>query len=230
MRNKGLNMETVWADVDTYFERTFIGEDEALAFALQNSKENGLPSISVSPCQGRLLQILAAGTGARRILEVGTLGGYSTICLARGVGEGGRIVTIEVNPEHARVAGENLRNAGLDQVVTIKVGDARDKLQELVDGGTEPFDLVFLDADKQGNPVYLQYVLQLARPGTLIIGDNVVRHGGVVDPASDDAGIVGTRKFCEDQGADPRLVATGIQTVGAKGYDGFTIAVVRGEA
>ena len=220
-------MESTWTDIDSYFEDLYVGHDEALEYTLRNSREKGLPEISVSPCQGRMLQILAVMSGARRVLEVGTLGGYSTTWLARAVGPAGRGVTIEANALHAEVASENLRHAGVNEVVTQLQGDAREVLSTLVEEGSEPFDLVFLDADKEANPVYLGYALKLSRPGTVIIGDNVVRGGKVLDDSSDDPAVTGTRQFCSDQAADERLLATAVQTVGVKGHDGFTLSVVK---
>jgi predicted O-methyltransferase YrrM len=220
-------MEEQWTEVDRYFEGLFVGKDQALEHALDNSRARGLPAINVSPCQGRLLHIIAVVRGARRVLEVGTLGGYSTICLARGVGPDGRVMTIESKPEHADVAEENLRHAGVAGWVTVLRGNAREVLDGLVQEDPEPFDLIFLDADKPGNPVYLAYALKLARSGTVIIGDNVVREGRVTDAEANDEAIVRTREFCRAQADDQRLLATAIQTTGVKGWDGFTMAVVR---
>jgi predicted O-methyltransferase YrrM len=207
---------TGWEDVDRHLERLLVPP-------LEEFDPAGLPPHEVTPLQGRLLELLARLAGARSILELGTLGGYSTIWLARGLAEGGRLVTLEASPEYARVAQANLERAGLTGVVDLRVGPAIETLPEL----EGPFDLIFIDADKRSNPEYLDEALRLSRPGTLIVADNVVRAGAVADPAADDDSVTGVRRFLELVGAHPRLDATAIQTVGAKGWDGFALALVR---
>jgi predicted O-methyltransferase YrrM len=219
--------ERTWAEVDNYFARTLLPEDPVLEEALEASAAAGLPVHQVSALQGQLLSLLATMVQARRILELGTLGGYSTIHLARALPAGGRLITIEAAPRHAEVAVGTLIRAGLSDRVDVIVGNALDALPALV--AEDPFDLVFLDADKAGNPDYLQWSLRLTRPGSIIVADNVVRGGEVLDSASTDPSVVGIRRFTELLGAEPRLAATAIQTVGAKGYDGFAIAVVIGQ-
>lgn len=214
--------DPAWGAVDAYIGDTLLGSDAALAATLTANAAAGLPDIDVSPAQGRMLHLLARMAGARRILEIGTLGGYSTIELARAVGEGGRVVTLEVDPHHAEVARANLNGANVGDRVDVLIGPAIETLATL-DG---PFDLVFIDADKQNNAAYVREALRLSRPGTTIIVDNVIREGGVLDRDSGDPRIVGTRALFEMVGAEPRLSATAIQTVGAKKWDGFLIAVV----
>ncbi len=218
---------SAWEDVDEYLAGTLLGEDEVLEQVLDENQAAGLPEIDVSPLQGALLTVLARAVAARRVLEVGTLGGYSTVHLARGLAPGGRVVTCELDPRHAEVARRNLERAGVADVVDVRVGPALDTLDALVAEGAAPFHLVFLDADKQGNPDYLERALRLVRPGSLIVGDNVVRDGRVADAGSDDPAVTGARRFLQALGEDPRLDATAVQTVGAKGWDGFAIAVVR---
>jgi predicted O-methyltransferase YrrM len=210
-------------DVDAFLDSTVVGDDQALAAALQASDAAGLPQIAVSAQQGKFLCLLAGAIGARRILEIGTLGGFSTIWLARGAGPQGRVVTLEYEPKHAEVARANLDGAGVADRVEVIVGAALDTLPTLTDG---PFDLIFIDADKPGNPVYFDHAVRLSRPGTTIIVDNVVRDGGVLDPDGDDA-IKGTRALFDKLAADDRVTATALQTVGAKKWDGFVMAVVR---
>jgi predicted O-methyltransferase YrrM len=190
--------------------------------ALDASRAAGLPPHDVSPSQGRLLELLARIQGARAILEIGTLGGYSTIWLARALPEGGRLVTLEADPAYAEVARGNFARSGLANVVELRVGPALETLPQL----QGPFDLVFIDADKRNNPAYLGWALELSRPGTLIVADNVVRGGALVDEASEDPAVQGVRRFHERLAAEPRLTGITIQTVGSKGYDGFTIALV----
>jgi predicted O-methyltransferase YrrM len=206
---------TAWDDVDRYFERLLVPPLDGFDAA-------GLPPHEVTPLEGRLLEVLARLAGARSILELGTLGGYSTIWLARGLGDGGRIVTLEVSPEYARIARENLVRAGLADVVDLRVGPALETLAQL-DG---PFDLVFIDADKRSNPEYLDEAVRLSRPGTLIVADNVVRSGAVADPDRNESSVRGVRRFLELVAEHPRLDATAIQTVGAKGWDGFALVLV----
>jgi len=217
-----------WTAVDRYFADLLLPADEALDAALESAARAGLPAIHVSPLQGRLLELLARAQGARRILEIGTLAGYSTIWMARALPPGGRLVTLEADARHAGVASENLARAGLAEVVELRLGPALETLPRLAAEGAGPFDLVFIDADKPSYPEYLEWSLRLTRPGSLIVADNVVREGKVVDAASTDPNVLGTRRFNERLAAEPRLRATAVQTVGTKGYDGFAIAVVVG--
>ena len=213
-----------WNEVDAYIGERLLGEDEALIAALAANTRAGLPQIDVSPPQGKMLHLFARMAGAQRILEIGTLGGYSTIWLARALPAGGRLVTIEVDAHHAEVARENLRQAGVDAVVEIMAGAALDVLPSL----TGPFDLVFIDADKQSNAAYVEHALRLSRPGTAIIVDNVVREGQILDDASADPRVTGTRALFDYVASEPRLSATAVQTVGSKKWDGFLLAVVDG--
>lgn len=215
-----------WSEVDDYLSGHYLPEDPVLEAALAASAEAGLPQIQVSPLHGKLLLLLAKATGARRILEVGTLGGYSTIWLARGLPPGGRLITLELEPAHAEVARSNLARAGLAAVAEVRVGSALDSLAGLAAEDSGPFDLIFLDADKPNTSTYFGWALKLSRPGTLIVVDNVVRRGEVADPDSDDPRVEGMRRFHERVAAEPRVTATTIQTVGSKGWDGFTLAVV----
>jgi predicted O-methyltransferase YrrM len=215
-------------DVERYFTGLLVPPDPALDAALESAAAAGLPPHSVSPVEGRMLTILARLQGASAILEIGTLGGYSTICLARGLSAGGRLVTLEADPRHAVVARASIARAGLAASVEVRVGQALETLPQLAAEGQGPFDVVFLDADKQHNPDYLRWALELSRPGTLIVADNVVRGGDVADPASHDPMIEGVRRFTELLAAEPRVIATAIQTVGSKGHDGFALAVVTG--
>lgn len=214
-----------WQAVDDYIAGKLLGADDALAATLANNAKQGLPPIDVSPAQGKMLFLLAQMAGARRILEVGTLGGYSTIWLARALPEGGKLVTLELEAHHAAVARENIENAGLSAKVDIRVGPASEGLAAMVDEA--PFDLVFIDADKQSNAHYVEEAIRLGRSGTVIIVDNVVREGGVLEADSDDERIVGTRALFDMLSADARLDATAVQTVGAKKWDGFVLARVR---
>ena len=208
------------AEVDRYIAERLIPDDPSWVLAANAAA--GLPSIDVSPAQGRFLALLVRITGARRVLEVGTLGGYSTLWMARALPEGGHLTTLEADPHHARVARANLGQAGLSTRVTLAEGPARDTLPRL----EGPFDLVFIDADKPGNPTYLKEAVRLARPGTVIVLDNVVRDGRVVEADSRDASVQGSRAAFDLISAHPRLTATALQTVGAKGWDGFAMAVV----
>ena len=214
-----------WQAVDDYVVDHLLGADDALAAALANNEARGLPPIDVSAPQGKMLFLLAQMAGARRILEVGTLGGYSTIWLARALPEGGRLVTLELDPHHATVARENLERAGVSDKIDIRTGLAADNLAEMVTG--DPFDFAFIDADKQSNALYVSEAIRLGRPGMTIVVDNVVRDGGVLDADSADERIIGTRTLFDMLGADPRLDATAVQTVGSKGWDGFILARVR---
>src|SRR6266498_5837939 len=216
-----------WTAVDDYITDLFVPPDPVLDTAIQATSDAGMPLINVAPNQGKLLHILALAHGARSVLEIGTLGGYSTIWLARALPAGGRLVTLEANPKHAEVAFANIVRAGLASVVDLRVGKAVDILPRLAAEGIAPFDLIFIDADKPSNPEYLGWSLKLSRPGTVIIGDNVVRNGAVTDSSSTDPNVQGVRRFLELISSDPRLSATALQTVGSKGYDGFAIAIVQ---
>ncbi|HTW92296.1 MAG TPA: O-methyltransferase [bacterium] len=218
--------QELWTSVDGYVNGMVVRQDEVLAEALAASDAAGLPRISVSPSQGKLLHLLARAIGARNILEIGTLGGYSAIWLARALPEGGRLVTVEVDPKHAAVAGKSIARAGLTSLVDLRVGRALDVLPQIAAEGRGPFDLVFIDADKTGNPDYFAWALRLTRPGSVIIVDNVVRKGAVIDGESTDPNVQGVRRLNELIAREPRVSATTIQTVGAKGYDGFTLALV----
>jgi len=214
-----------WQAVDDYIAGKLLGEDEALAAALANNAAQGLPPIDVSAAQGKMLFLLAGMAGATRILEIGTLGGYSTIWLARALPEGGALVSLELDPHHAAVARENLARAGVSDRVDIRVGPAADSLAAMT--ADAPFDFAFIDADKQSNAHYVSEAIRLGRAGMTIIVDNVVREGGVVDANSGDERIEGTRALFDMLQGDPRLDATAIQTVGSKGWDGFVLARVR---
>ena len=216
----------LWDEVDRYTAGLLVGEDEILAGALAAGVEAGLPPIAVSPNQGKLLHLLARIHGASRILELGTLGGYSTIWMARALPGDGRLVTLELDPAYAAVAGASIERAGLSERVQIRVGPAADSLRALLQEGVERFDMVFIDADKQSTPEYFALALELCRAGGIIVVDNVVRDGAVADPASADTGAQGMRRFLELAAAEPRVSATTIQTVGSKGYDGFVLALL----
>jgi predicted O-methyltransferase YrrM len=219
--------EELWAEVDEYLAERLIPADAALTAAREANAAAKLPAIDVSPTQGKFLYLLAKIQGARRILEVGTLGGYSAIWLARALPEGGRLVTLEIEKRHAEVALKNIERAGLSGRVELRLGPAAESLAALAAEGAEPFDLIFIDADKPNNPVYLEWAMRLARPGTLVIVDNVIREGAVIETESTDASVRGTRRLFDLIATDPRLDATALQTVGSKGYDGFVVAVVR---
>ncbi|MGD0637979.1 MAG: O-methyltransferase [Nitrososphaerales archaeon] len=215
-----------WAAVDAYITNLLVHQDEALEAAVEESRAAGLPAINVTPTQGKMLHILARMHGARDILEIGTLAGYSTIWLGRALPAGGRLITLELDPKHIRIARSNIARAGLDAVVEVKQGRALDTLAQLVAAGRKPFDLIFIDADKGSLPDYFAWALKLSHPGTLIIVDNVVRDGMVLDASSTDPDIQGVRSFNEAVAAEPRVTATEIQTVGTKGYDGFALVLV----
>ena len=215
-----------WITVDQYIENLFTPPDPLLDAALKSSVAAGLPAIQVSPAQGKLLHLLARAHGARRILEIGTLGGYSTIWLGRALQPDGNLITLEVDPRHAEVARTNIARAGLAGLVELRLGPALETLPTLVTEGKGPFDLIFIDADKPGYSDYLGWALRLVRPGSLIIADNVVRTGKITDASSNDANVQGIRRFNKLLAAEPRVSATIIQTVGSKGYDGFAMAVV----
>ncbi len=215
-----------WTAVDNYFASLLAPEDALLRAALEANNTAGLPAIDVSPLQGKFLQLLVQITHARRVLEIGTLGGYSTMWMARALPPDGRIVTLEYSPTHADVARANLLRAGLLDRVDLRIGRALDLLPTLAESGAAPFDLVFIDADKRSNPDYLDWALRLSRPGTVIAVDNVVRNGAIVNGKSRDPDVIGTRRMTEQIAAHPRLSATVLQTVGDKGYDGIALAVV----
>ena len=218
-----------WTAVDRYFSETLVPSDPVLDAALKANAKAGLPNIDVAPNQGKFLQLLVQLRGARRILEIGTLGGYSSIWMARALPADGRLTTLEFSPKHAEVARANIARAGLEKIVEIRVGPALETLAKMEKESTEPFDLIFIDADKPNNPNYLPFALKFSRPGTLLIGDNIVREGEVADPTSTDPNVQGQRRFLEMMAAEPRLSATALQTVGSKGYDGFAMALVLGE-
>ena len=218
--------QEVWNAVDSYITNMLVGSDASLDAALQASADAGLPPIAVAPNQGKLLHLLALASRARNILEIGTLGGYSAIWLARALPSDGRLITLEADPKHAEVAQANIDRAGLAELVEIRLGAALDTLPELATEAAGPFDLVFIDADKPSTPEYVSWALRLSRPGSLIVIDNVVRDGTVADAASDDASVQGMRRANELLASDPRVTATALQTVGTKGYDGFAIGFV----
>jgi predicted O-methyltransferase YrrM len=224
--------QDLWTAVDGYINEHLLPVDPALDAALAAADAAGLPPIAITPNQGKLLELLARIHKAQSILEMGTLGGYSTIWLARALAEGGRLVTLERDPSYAELAEANISNAGLAEVVDVRVGPALETLPELHEQGAGPFDLIFIDADKQNYPGYLEWSLRLSRVGTVIIGDNVVRSGAILDPGAEDPSFgdggvaAGVRRFYEMLAAEPRVTATAVQTVGAKGHDGFAVALV----
>lgn len=215
-----------WTEVDRYITDRLVSPDSALNAALEASEAAGLPAISVTPNQGKLLQLLARLQGARAILEIGTLGGYSTIWLARALPAGGRLITLEADPKHAEVARANISRAGLSGTVELRLGPALEILPQLAAEGHGPFDLIFIDADKPNTPEYFVWALKLSCLGSLIIVDNVVRSGAVADPESEDPDIQGMRRFFDLIAKERRVSATALQTVGSKGYDGFALALV----
>jgi predicted O-methyltransferase YrrM len=217
--------EELWTAVDRFLGDLLAPADVALEEALAASAAAGLPAINVSPAQGKLLHLLVRAIGARNVLEIGTLGGYSTIWLARALPGGGRVISLEADARHAEVARANIARAGLETRVEVRLGMALDLLPGLA-GRAEPFDFVFIDADKPNNAAYFDWALKLSRPGSIIVVDNVVREGDVIDAADDSPTVQGVRRFLERLAAEPRVSATAIQTVGAKGYDGFAIALV----
>ncbi|MEU5156825.1 O-methyltransferase [Glycomyces sp. NPDC021274] len=218
--------QSQWTEVDAFLSSLLVGEDDTLAEATAAAQRAGLPPISVSAAQGKLLYLLAKTLGAKRVLEIGTLGGYSAIWMARALPKDGHLVSLEYSPRHAEVASGNIARAGLVGIVEIRVGAAAESLPKLAAEGGEPFDMVFIDADKGGYPDYLDWSLQLTRPGGLIVADNVVRGGAVADGLSRDPNVQGVRSYLEKVAADPRLEGTVMQTVGVKGYDGLSIARV----
>lgn len=220
--------EALWTAVDQYITDMLVPTDSALDAAVEASNAAGLPAIAVTPAQGKLLHLLARLQGARRVLEIGTLGAYSTIWLARALPADGRLVTLEVNPEYAKIAQANISRAGLDAIVDLRLGPALDTLQQIAAEGGGAFDFIFIDADKQNIPRYFDFACRLSRPGGLIIVDNVVRDGRVIDSKSHDPDIQGIRRFNQMLAATQGVFATAIQTVGAKGHDGFAIVLVTG--
>ncbi|GAA4049247.1 O-methyltransferase [Streptomyces shaanxiensis] len=216
----------LWDDVDQYFSAHLSPDDDVLQAALRDSEAADIPMISVTAPQGKLLQLLAEIQGARNILEIGTLAGYSTIWLARALPADGRLISLEYDPKHAEVATRNIARAGLDKIVEVRLGAALESLPKLADENPAPFDLVFIDADKVNNPHYIEWALRLTRTGSLIVVDNVVRGGRVTDAASTAPDVQGTRAAIELIGSHPRLTGTAVQTVGSKGYDGFALARV----
>lgn len=214
--------------VDEYFTELLLADDTIPAKVLAHCEAHAMPAIHVAPNQGKLLNLLVRIKGARRVLEVGTLGGYSTVWMALGMGPAGRLLTLDFDENYVKVAQESLRIAGVEDQVEIRVGRAMDSMQALIDEGAAPFDFIFLDADKENNPRYLELALQLSAPGTVIVGDNVVRQGQILDAHSDGSNIKGLRRFFDDTAANKNLSATAFQTVGSKGWDGMSIAIVNG--
>lgn len=214
----------LWQAVDDYFISQFVKRD--FTEALERSQHAGLPEHHVSPLQGMLLHLFVRGMNAKRVLELGTLAGYSSLWLAAALPENGLLVTIEADPTHAAVAAENFATAGMSERIQLMQNDARLALEQLIADDTSPFDVIFIDADKPNNPIYLALALRLAKPGTLIIGDNVVRDGQVANADTTDDKVEGVRQFCADLGSHPRLISTALQTVGSKGHDGFTLSLV----
>jgi predicted O-methyltransferase YrrM len=219
-------MQELWTEVDDYYGDLLAPSDETLDAVLAANEQAGLPAIGVSRLQGKFLEVLVRISGARRVLEIGTLGSYSTIWMARALPQGGHVVTLEFDPHHAEVASANLKLAGVADRVDLRLGRAIDSLPKLVGTADAPFDLIFIDADKESYSEYLDWSLKLSRPGTVIVADNVVRKGKIVDPECDDPRVEGIRRFAARLAAEPCLSATALQTVGAKGYDGFVLAVV----
>ena len=218
-----------WTKVDQYYSDLFMARDPVLEQALADSAAEGLPVINLAPNQGKLLFLIAKAAGARKILEIGTLGGYSTIWLARALPPDGRLITLELNSKHAEVARKNIARAGLKDVTEVRQGPALGSLEQLVTERAGPFDFIFIDADKPAYTEYFQWSLKLSRPGTLIIADNVVRNGAVADPATKDDLVLGIRRFNDAVAKEKRVSATALQTVGSKGYDGLVMALVNGE-
>ncbi|QHW34033.1 O-methyltransferase [Paenibacillus rhizovicinus] len=223
-----MHANTTWSLVDNYMTERLIPRDDVLEQVMAANQREELPPIDVSASQGKLLQLLARMTNAKRILEIGTLGGYSTIWMGKALPADGKLVTLELDPKHAQVAQANIALAGLSRLVEIRVGVALEQLAKLEEEGTEPFDLIFIDADKPSNPAYLQWALRFSHPGTVIVGDNVVRDGEIINRHSTDPRVQGIRTFYDMLAAEPRISATAIQTVGSKGYDGFMIGIVNG--
>ncbi|WP_456271122.1 O-methyltransferase [Bacillus sp. AK031] len=222
-----MDLMNKWEQADQYFSEKLLGEDSIMESILKRNKESGLPEIDVSPNQGKFLHLLVKLNGARRILEIGTLGGYSSVWMGRALPEDGQLVTLEYSEKHASVAEENIRSAGLENKISIMTGPALDTLPTLKEKGYPEFDLIFIDADKPNNPHYLNWALEFSRPGTVIICDNVVRKGNVIDEHSEDPSIIGTRQMIDLLSGNPRIDSTAVQTVGSKGYDGFVIGIVK---
>jgi predicted O-methyltransferase YrrM len=218
--------EDLWSTVDDYISDKLVNSDSALAAALETSQAAGLPAINVSPNHGKLLHILARLVNARAILEIGTLGGYSTIWMARALQPGGRLITLEYDPKHAELARANIARAGLQHSVDVRLGAALETLPKIAAETIGPFDLIFIDADKVNTPDYFKWALKLSRIGSLIVVDNVVRKGEVANAKTDDPAVQGMRRFIDVAAAEPRVMATALQTVGGKGYDGFSVALV----
>lgn len=221
-----MNQTNTWDRVDQYITERLIPHDAVLEEVLSANQQAELPPYDVSPSQGKFLNLLVQMKGARRILEIGTLGGYSTIWMARALPSDGKIVTLELDPFHAEVAQANLSLAEVDHLVELRVGDALEQLAQMKQEDVEPFDFIFIDADKPNNPNYLKWALQLSHPGTVIIGDNVIREGEVINEYSQDPRVVGVRAFYDLLANEPRISSTAIQTVGSKGYDGFVLGIV----
>lgn len=219
--------EKVWNEVDNYITDLFIESDNILELSLKESNDNGLPPHNVSSTQGKFLHMLALIKGAKNILEIGTLGGYSTIWFARALPSDGKLITLEANPDYAKVANNNIKRAGLDKIVQLKLGKALDILPQLVLENNEPFDLIFIDADKINNSEYFKWCLKLSKSGTIIIADNVVRNGEIIDETSEDISVKGIRDFNELVSKEEKVITTAIQTVGIKGYDGFAMILVK---
>jgi predicted O-methyltransferase YrrM len=218
--------QELWSAVDQYINAMLIPSDPVLEAAVQASAEAGLPSIQVSPPQGKLLHLLARSMGARNILEIGTLGGYSTIWMARALPADGRLLTLEADARHAEVARANFARAGLTETIELRLGPALDTLPHVAAEGRGPFDLIFIDANKSAMAEYFDWALKLSRRGSVIVADNVIRDGAVIDPASTDPDVQGVRRFNERLAGEPRVSATEIQTVGSKGYDGFALVLM----
>jgi predicted O-methyltransferase YrrM len=216
----------IWKQVDRYFADALIPDRDGFADALGANRKANLPAIDVTPLQGKLLELFVRATNARRVLEIGTLGGYSTLWIARAIPDDGLVVSLELEPRHAEIAKQNLEAAGLAKRVNLRIGNASESLAVLAKEHAAPFDFIFIDADKASYPEYLQWSLKLSRPGTLIVADNVVRDGKVIDPENPDPNIQGVRRFTEMLSAESRLTSTVLQTVGGKGYDGFAISIV----
>ncbi len=225
-RSMEMSIYEIWNEVDLYMNDKLIQPDPILDEVLKANQEAELPAIDVSPSQGKFLHLLASLKGAKRILEIGTLGGYSTIWLARALPKDGQLITLELSAHHAEVARANLKRAGVSHLVEVIVGPGLDTLAVLKDRGTDPFDLIFIDADKPNNPNYLKWALELSKRGSLIICDNVVRQGHVVNSESEDENVKGIRQFMNVLAQEKRISATAIQTVGSKGYDGFIVGIV----
>ncbi|RAV19392.1 O-methyltransferase [Paenibacillus contaminans] len=221
-----MNPRSTWEKVDEYITERLIPQDDVLESVLAANQQARLPAYDVTPAQGKLLHLLVRMQGAKRIMEIGTLGAYSTIWLARALPSDGHIVTLELDPFHAQVARSNIALAGMNDKIELRVGDALEQLARMAEEGVEPFDFIFIDADKPNNPKYLKWALHFSHPGTVILGDNVIREGEVVNESSQDPRVNGVRRFYDLLAEEPRIEATAIQTVGSKGYDGFVLGIV----